>query len=272
MEIIHAIILGIVQGLTEFLPISSSGHLVLIPEIFGWEQLSPSVQKTFDVSLHAGTLIGAIAYLHKDVAKIIQHCWKWLFTRKLDHYSRLGFLLLATTIPGALVGALFEDFISENLSAPALVASALIVFGLVLYFVDRYSPIKNEKVFGVKDALLAGACQAFALQPGTSRSGITMTALRARGFSRESAARLSFLMLIPIVFGATLFTGTKTAVSGDFDSNLIWPMVAGVTTSAITGWFAVYILLKIVKTRSFAIFVVYRIVVGLLVFVWLFLN
>jgi len=272
VPIIHAIILGLVQGLTEFLPISSSGHLVVIPELLGWKALDPSVEKTFDVALHAGTLIGAIAYLHRDVRRIIFSLLRWVKTRELDSYSKLGFLLLVTTIPGALLGALFESVISEKLGAPALVATMLIVFGVALYIADRFQGQRKEAVFTLKDALIVGATQAFALQPGVSRSGITMTALRARGFSREVSARLSFLMLIPIVAGATLYTSAKTFTGDGIPNNLLWPMVAGVTTSAITGFFAVFILLKIVRTYSFTPFVIYRIAAGILIFIWLFFN
>jgi len=272
VPIIHAIILGIVQGLTEFLPISSSGHLVIIPELLGWKELDPSIEKTFDVSLHAGTLIGAVAYLHKDVYRIISSLLKWMRTREIDSYSKLGFLLLITTIPGALLGAFFESFISEKLGAPALVATLLIVFGIALYIADRFGRVQHEKVFGLKDAVIVGASQALALAPGTSRSGITMTALRARGFSREESARLSFLMLIPIVAGATLYTSAKTYTGDGIPSDLVWPMVAGVVTSAITGFFAVFFLLRIVKTYSFTPFVIYRIALGLVIFAWILLN
>lgn len=269
MPIIHAIILGIVQGLTEFLPISSSGHLVMVPQLLGWKELDPSIEKTFDVALHSGTLIGAIAYLHKDVRRIIVSIFKWLRTREMDKYAHLGLLLLVTCIPGAILGALFEDFISENLGKPAFVATNLIVFGIILWFADKLKGHRKDTNFEIKDAVVAGASQAFALAPGVSRSGITMTALRARGFSREASARLSFLMLIPIVAGATLFTSAKTMTGDGIPSNLVLPMIVGVLASAITGWFAVFILLKIVRTHSFTIFVVYRIAAGLGIFAWL---
>lgn len=272
MPIIHAIILGLIQGLTEFLPISSSGHLTVVPQILGWNELSPSVEKTFDVSLHAGTLIGAIAYLHKDVLRIINSLWKWVRTRNMDEHAKLGLFLLITCIPGALLGALFESVISENLGKPGLVTTMLIVFGIVLFVVDRLKGTRDSTSFGIRDAIVAGAGQALALQPGVSRSGITMSALRLRGFSRDASARLSFLMLIPIVAGATLFTGAKTFAGDGIPSDLVWPMIAGVTVSAITGWFAVYILLKIVKTRSFTVFVVYRVAAGVGIFIWMFAN
>jgi undecaprenyl-diphosphatase len=269
VPIFHAILLGFLQGLTEFLPISSSGHLTLVPEILGWEPLDPNVATTFDVALHAGTLIGALAYLKNDVIEIIKGLFTALRARTWNPYAKLGVLLMVTTVPGALIGATLEDFISENLGAPALVATVMIVFGIVLYAADKYCPVVNEKVLTLKDAIFVGAAQAIALQPGVSRSGITMTALRSRGFSRESSARLSFLMLLPIVAGATLFTSTKTAVGEGVPSDLIIPMIAGVITSAITGWFAVFALLKYVRTHTFTAFVIYRIGVGIAVFAWI---
>ncbi len=272
MPIIHAIILGFIQGLTEFLPISSSGHLVIIPKLLGWEALDPSIEKTFDVSLHAGTLIGAVAYLHKDILRIISSLFNWIKTRQMDIYAKLGFLLLLTTIPGALLGATLENFISENLGTPFLVATMLIVFGIALYIADQFKGQKKDSDFKIVDAIIVGASQALALQPGVSRSGITMTALRSRGFSREASARLSFLMLIPIVAGATLYTSVKTFTGDGIASEMVWPMIAGVTTSAITGFFAVYILLKIVKSKSFTPFVIYRIAAGLFIFAWIALS
>ena len=269
MSIIHAIILGLVQGLTEFLPISSSGHLVVIPELLGWESLDPQVEKTFDVALHSGTLIGAVAYLHRDVLRIISSLFKWLKTRELDAWAKLGLLLSITSIPGALLGALFESYISRNLGKPWLVATMLVVFGIALFIVDKLKGHRLDKDFEIKDAVIVGASQAFALQPGVSRSGITMTAMRALGFTREASARLSFLMLIPIVAGATLYTSTKTFAGDGVSSDLVWPIIAGVITSAITGFFAVYILLKIVRTKSFTPFVIYRIAAGLFIFAWI---
>lgn len=272
MPIIHAIILGIIQGLTEFLPISSSGHLTLVPQILGWEELDPSIEKTFDVALHAGTLIGAVVYLREDVKQILMSLLSSLKTKKLDKHGKFGILLLVTTIPGAILGALLEDWISESLSAPWLVASMLLIFGIVLYFCDKVVGAKESQEFNFRNAVLTGAAQAVALQPGVSRSGITMSALRLQGFSRDASARLSFLMLIPIVAGATLFTGGKTILGDGIPSDLVVPMIVGVFFSAITGWIAVFWMLKLIKTRSFTIFVVYRIVAALFVFAWIIAN
>ena len=272
MPILHAILLGIIQGLTEFLPISSSGHLTLIPQILGWNDLSDSASKTFDIALHFGTLLGAVAYLRKDVLEIIRGCLLSLKEKKLNKNSKFGLLILVTTIPGAAVGALFENVIAENLSEPALIASVLIIFGIILFFADKLKGHRNKDEFTIRDAVLVGAAQALALQPGVSRSGITMTALRAKNFSREASARLSFLMLIPIVAGATLFTGTKGIAKGTITSEMVPPMIAGVITSAVVGYFAVFYLLKLVRDKPFTGFVVYRIAAGIGVFIWLFVK
>lgn len=268
MPIIHAIILGFIQGLTEFLPISSSGHLTLVPEILGWNELDPSIEKTFEVALHVGTLIGATVYLRKDVAQILTSILSGLKTRKFDNYAKFGFLILLSSIPGAMLGALLEDWITTSLSGPLVVATALFVGAIILYICDRNKGTKPAESFNVSSAVYTGAAQALALQPGVSRSGITMSALRVQGFSRDAAARLSFLMLLPIVAGASLYTGTKTVLGDGIPNDLVVPMIAGVITSAITGWIAVFGLLKLVQTRSFTVFVVYRIVVAILIFAW----
>lgn len=270
MPILHAIILGIIQGITEFLPISSSGHLTIIPQILGWNDLSDAAGKTFDIALHVGTLIGAVAYLRNDILEIIKGCLKALKEKTMNHQAEFGLLILITTIPGALLGALFESKISSNLSNPILIASMLIVFGLVLYFVDKRKGQRDSDKFSIKDAIVVGAAQALALQPGVSRSGITMTALRAKNFTREASARLSFLMLIPIVAGAALYSGTKGIAKGTITSDMISPMIAGVITSAFVGYLSVFYLLKLIKNMPFTSFVIYRVLAGIGIFIWYF--
>lgn len=269
MPIIHAIILGFLQGLTEFLPISSSGHLTLVPQIFGWEELDQDIEKTFDVALHAGTLIGALIYLRSDVLQICSSVLKGIASRSFDKHAKLGMMLLVATIPGAILGAVLEEWITGNLSKPVLVASALLIGAIVLYICDRNKGTKDKDEFSLLPAVITGASQALALQPGVSRSGITMSALRIQGFSRETSARLSFLMLLPIVAGATLYTGVKTFLGEGVPDDLVLPMVVGVITSAITGWVAVFGLLKLVQTKTFTIFVIYRIAIALMVFAWI---
>ncbi len=271
MPIIHAIILGILQGLTEFLPISSSGHLTLLPEIMGWnDNLTDAQYKTFEVSLHAGTLIAAVSYLWADVVRIVKGVFTSLASRELNRDGKFGIMLLVSAIPGAFFGAVFEEIITEKFGSVPLVAFMIIFFAVVLFASDRIHGRKTTENFTFADAAGAGLAQAVALIPGTSRSGISMSYLRARGYSRGESARLSFLMLIPIVAGATLFTSLKTAAEGGIPSQLVMPMIVGFVVSAVVGWCAVFGLLKLLKTHSFTPFVIYRLVVGVSVFAWYF--
>ncbi len=259
MPILHAIVLGIVQGLTEFLPISSSGHLALVPWLFNWKELTnnPDLNQTFDVALHIGTFVGALAYFWRDIWSIV--------TNRARH--RLGVLLLLSTIPAGLVGLLFEEKLAD--ANEALIGVMLIVFGLVLAYVDRRIATRTAEMgdapFGPRDALIMGLAQAAALQPGVSRSGVTISAGRLLGFDRESAARLSFLMAMPVIAGAGAVKGLKVLADGGLAPGLAAPFAWGMVASAATGALAVWFLLRLVKTRSFMPFVVYRVVAGVAV-------
>lgn len=256
MPILHALVLGITQGLSEFLPISSSGHLVLVPWLFGWEELTrhPELNRTFDVALHMGTFVGAAAYFGGDM-------WR-LATRN----RRLGLLLLLSTVPAGLAGVLLDSFVEEQLQAVWLIGVMLVVFGVVLQRADRLPGTRAEGEFGVREAVLMGGAQALALQPGVSRSGATISMGRWLGFGRDAAARLSFLMSLPIIGGAGVYKGMDVFVLGDgipagFGAAFAW----GTLAAAVTGFAAVWALLRLVRTRSFTPFVVYRIALGLAV-------
>ena len=268
MPILHAIILGLVQGLSEFLPISSSGHLLLVPWLFGWDDFKgdESVEKAFDVALHIGTLVAALVYFRHDVVRYVGAAWRSLTRRDrpLDTDSRVAWLLLLSTVPAAAVGAVFEDTIDERLGTPTIIAISLIGFGLLLAYSDRATGRRKVDEYTVRDALMVGAAQALALNPGTSRSGITMTAARQAGFDRDSAARLSFLMMIPVTGGAVAFKMIGLVQDG-IPKGLGGAIVVGIITSGISGWLAVWGLLKLVRTRSVDPFVVYRIALGLTV-------
>lgn len=267
MPILHAVVLGIVQGLSEFLPISSSGHLLLVPWLFGWDDLeSASVKKAFDVALHIGTLFAALFYFRKDVVTYVREGVRLVIRRERpdNEEGRIAWLLVLSTLPAAAVGALFEEFIDDALGTPLIIAISLIVFGLLLGWADRSTGRRDVGEYRARDALMIGAAQALALNPGTSRSGITMTAARRCGFSRDAAARLSFLMALPITFGAIVFKMTGLIVDGIPDGLLV-PMLVGIASSAVSGWFAVWGTLRLVRTRSFTPFVVYRVVLGLAV-------
>jgi len=268
VPIYQAIILGIVQGLSEFLPISSSGHLLLVPWLAGWEELDPSIKKSFDVALHLGTLVAVVAYFWRDVTTYVVEGTKLVFVRKVPPTSegKLAWLFVLATLPAAAVGAFFEDQIDTRLGTPMIIAISLIGFGILLAIADRTLGRRAVGEFQARDALLVGAAQALALNPGTSRSGITMTAARFLGFDREAAVRISFVMSIPVIFGAVVFKFAGL-ISDGIPEGLVAPLIVGIVTSGLAGWLAVWGTLRIVRTRSFMPFVIYRIVLGVAVLI-----
>lgn len=256
MPILQAIILGITQGLSEFLPISSSGHLVLVPWVFQWEELAqnPELNRTFDVALHVGTFVGAFAYFWPDM-------WR-LATKN----RRMGVLLLLSSVPAGVVGVLLDSLVEEQFAAEWLIGVMLIVFALVLWWADRLPGTRFEGEFGPREALLMGTAQACALQPGVSRSGATISMGRWLGFGRDAAARLSFLMSLPIIGGAGFYKGTKEVVLGEgIPAGFVPAFAWGMLAAGVTGFVAVWALLRLVRTRSFAPFVAYRIALGIAV-------
>jgi undecaprenyl-diphosphatase len=262
VPILHAIVLGITQGLSEFLPISSSGHLRLVPWLFGWETLDdPSLAKTFDVALHLGTLVGAIAYFRNDIVRLVRAGFTTAGRQTID--GKLAWLLVLSAVPAAITGALFSDVIEEETGAIWLIATMLIVFGLVLLWADRQTGSRGLVDIRVRDAALMGVGQALALQPGVSRAGATITTGRFLGLSRDTAARFAFLMSLPITAGALLYKAYDAASEGGIPDDLWAPMGAGIVASAVTGWIAVWGTLRLVRTRTFTPFVVYRVVVGI---------
>ncbi len=268
MPILHAIVLGLVQGLSEFLPISSSGHLLLVPWLFGWDDFEgdPGIEKAFDVALHIGTLVAAIVYFRNDIVRYVGAGVRTMVRRErpIDTDGRVAWLLVLSSLPAAAVGAVFEDTIDEKLGTPTIIAISLIVFGVLLGVADKAVGRRNVDGYRVRDAVIVGAAQALALNPGTSRSGITMTAARQVGFDRDSAARLSFLMMIPVTAGAVGLKMVKLIADG-IPSGLAVPMMVGIVTSGISGWLAVWGLLRLVRTRTFTPFVVYRVLLGVVV-------
>jgi undecaprenyl-diphosphatase len=264
MTSFQALVLGLIQGLTEFLPISSSAHLSLTPWLLGWQD--PGL--AFDVALHFGTLIAVIWYFRAEWGKLIAAAVSMIRNRRVQtvEEKRVLFLILAT-IPGAIGGLLLEDKAEHAFRAPALTATALIVMGIVLWACDRFSrmdrPLSNMRWI---DALLVGIAQVFALIPGVSRSGSTISTGRLLGFDRQSAAVFSFLMSMPIIAAAVVLKGPEVLRS----SGLSAPLIIGVLSAAISSWLAITILLRYVSRHSYGIFALYRVVLGIVVLVILY--
>ena len=267
MTILQAIVLGLTQGATEFAPVSSSGHLILVPWALGWPLVGGSADfnKTFDVALHMGTLLGALIYFRNDVWRYLLAWGRSLARRRADTPDeRIAWALVIGTIPGVVVGAVFESAIQETLGEPWLIAVMLAVFGIVLYAVDRRMRSDRDlNSIGARTGLFLGTAQALALQPGISRSGITMTAARAIGIDRESAARFSFLLSLPIIAGAGVFKGLDLLGTGfqGYEAQFFW----GFVSSAVSGFLVIWGLLKYLRRHDFAVFMWYRIAVALLV-------
>jgi undecaprenyl-diphosphatase len=240
-----------------------------VPDLLGWDDLSsdPSLSKTFDVALHMGTLLAAVWYFRRDLAMYVAAAWRSVRARSVaETDARVGWLLLLTAVPGAVTGALFASEIEEELGDPILIGVMLIVFGTVLLLIDRLAGSRFVSDFRFKDAVIMGVAQALALQPGVSRSGVTMTAGRWLRFDRAAAARLSFLMSIPIIAGAGLYKGAEVASDG-FPSDFAAPFFWGFVASAVSGFVAIAWLIRYLQTNTFFPFVVYRWVVGTLVIV-----
>lgn len=258
VPLLHAIVLGIVQGLSEFLPISSSGHLVLVRWLLGWDELAPEAATAFDVAVHVGTLVGATVYLRRDVAAYAAAALAPVLRRgPMGSEGRVGWALVASAAPAAVVGvAAGGALLGSDRVVP--VAVSLIVFGLLLGAADRLAERRGTSDFGLWHALAMGAGQALALQPGVSRSGVTMTVARTLGYDRQAAVRLAFLMSLPIIAGA----GVYGLVGLDVASSL-WPALAwGAAASMATGWASVWATVQVVTRLGLKPFVVYRVTLG----------
>jgi undecaprenyl-diphosphatase len=260
MSNLEALLLGVVQGLTEFLPISSSGHLIIVPWLQDYTFLTENeaFNKTFDVALHGGTLIAAIAFFRLEVWRLIVSFIGAVRKRAIEtSEERLAVAIAIGTIPAVIAGGLASDFIDEHLGEPWMIAVQLILFGALLDCADRRPQERPLEGTTRRDGVWIGLAQVLALAPGTSRSGITITAARFLGLDRDAAARFSFLLLIPIVAGATLFKGIN-AVHEGLPSGVAGPMVVGMLAAAISGYGAIVLLLRLIRTRSYRPFVLYR--------------
>lgn len=270
MPLLHAIVLGIVQGLTEFIPISSSGHLALVPWLFDWNDFAgdDSLAKAFDVALHIGTLAGAVAYFWRDIVVFGREGLRLLVPANRADPSpegRIAWLLLVSAVPAAITGFLLNDAIEALDDEFWLIGVMLVAGGLLLLWADRLGGEREGTAFTLRDALAMGIGQAAALQPGVSRSGVTITVARWLGFDRAAAARISFLMSLPIIGGAGVYKLLDVLGEGGIPSEFVTPFLVGMATSAVTGFVAVWGTIRFVQTRTFGPFAGYRFVAGAVV-------
>jgi undecaprenyl-diphosphatase len=260
MTILESIILGVVQGITEFLPISSTAHLILVPWLFGWKD--PGL--TFDVVLHAGTLVAILAYFWKDWMGMLAGLLPRRFQPSGVRTMGLGFLvvIIFSTIPAALAGVLAEKKVETLLRHPAIISITLIGLALVLWTAEKISrKLKPIEAVSLADGMVVGLSQALALIPGVSRSGITMTAGLFRGLTREAAARFSFLLSAPIIAGAGLKKALELHHTG-IEASARWPMLLGFLASFIAGYLTIRFLIRYLQQNTLTIFIIYRILLG----------
>lgn len=254
MDIFQALVYGIIQGLGEFLPISSTAHLTLFPWIFGWED--PGL--TFDVGLHLGTLAAVVLFFWKDWIRLI----KAGLTDMKSPDGKLFWFIMLACIPGGIIGVLFNDQIETVFRNPLLIGIMLIVMGLVLYFADKVGKVQVElEKIGFLRSMLIGLSQGLAMIPGVSRSGITMVAGRLLGLSRESAARFTFLLSTPFIFLSGVYEARNLK---SLEIELL-PFAIAIITAAVVGVMSIKFLLNYLKNKGFGIFTVYRLVLGTIV-------
>jgi undecaprenyl-diphosphatase len=257
----QALVLGIVQGATELLPISSSGHLILVPWVFGWHYLEqhPEFNKTFDVALHLGTLVAVVLYFWRDLVGLVRAWFRSVAARRISTAEeRIAWYLVVATVPAAIAGAAGESFIEDHLGDPWQIAILMALFGVILWLADRVPPARTMDAIGWRGAVGVGLAQCLALMPGVSRSGITITAARVLRLDRDQAARLSFFLLVPIVFGAALLKGIKDVLLEGLPPGSAGPFIVGMLAAAVVGLAAIWGLLGYVRRHTYGVFVVYR--------------
>jgi undecaprenyl-diphosphatase len=264
----QALVLGLVQGVTELLPISSSGHLILVPWLADWQYLKEhdEFNQTFDVALHLGTLIAVATYFRHEIARLIVAFLRSVRHRRIEGAEeRTAWFIATATVPAALIGAAGESFIADRLGEPWQIAIFLAAGAILLWVADRRPQTRHIDDLTLGRSFAVGLAQAVALAPGVSRSGITITAGRFLGLDRDSAARFSFLLLVPITLGAVLFKGLTDVVLGELPPGSAGPFFVGVVASALSGFAAIVFLLRYVRTHSYDVFVVYRLVVAAII-------
>ena len=264
MPLVQVVVLALVQGIAEFLPISSTAHLIIAPWLLGWND--PGL--TFDVALHVGTLIAVIAYFFRTWVQVILHGFgiQWGDDEMLRQNPKLLWLLVAGTIPGAIVGFLFEKQADSTLRSPILIGAMMIVLGLIMWAADRWA--MHKKGLGdvsFVDSVVVGCAQALAIIPGVSRSGSTITAALFRNFDRVAAARFSFLLATPIIAGAAAKKFYDVIKEGGIPPGMHMPFLVGIIVSGLTGLLVIAFLLRYLQHRSLDLFVYYRLFFGIAV-------
>ncbi len=264
MDLLNLLVLAVVQGITEFLPISSSAHLILVPVIFGW----PDQGLAIDIAVHVGTLAAVLLYFHRDVLDLVAGLWLAI-TGRPDHRSRLVLHLIVATLPIVLAGLLAKDLVGTTFRSGLLIATTTIVFGIVLWFADRGAERHDRGLdqMTLRDAIVIGLAQVLAILPGTSRSGITMTAALFLHFSRTESARFSMLLSIPTIAAAGLLATLDLLQSGDatLQADALWAALLAFVAALCAIWG----LMKWLQTSSFTPFVIYRLVLGVFLLFWL---
>ena len=263
MNYLESIVLALVQGFTEFLPISSSAHLILVPVFMGWDDQGLA----FDVAVHLGSLIAVCTYFRKEIKAVTSAWSQSIITRSSPNAEAMfGWYIVLATIPAGIIGLLFHDYITANFRTPLVIALSTAVFGVLLWLVDRHGGTgRDEHTLSWRTALMIGCAQAVALIPGASRSGITITAGLAAGLSRPAAARFSFMMAIPIIMLASLLE-IKNLIA--LDGPVQWDMIfLGTVLSGLAAYLCIRVLLKLLERVSMLPFAIYRVLLGVIIFV-----
>ncbi|MCV6590252.1 MAG: undecaprenyl-diphosphate phosphatase [Marinobacterium sp.] len=257
MDWLQVVVLALIQGLTEFLPISSSAHLILPSQLLGW----PDQGLAFDVGVHVGSLLAVMLYFRHEIVSLLTG-WLNSLRGRQSAEGTLAWLVILATIPAVVLGVMLSDIIKEYGRSILVIAGTTLIFGALLWWADsRRTEARQLEGIGWKDAMIIGLSQAVAMIPGTSRSGITITAALMLGFSRQAAARFSFLMSIPVIAGAGLLLGLDLADTGTQGQ---WQMIgAGLVLSAISAWTCIHLFLKALDRIGMMPFVIYRMLLGL---------
>ena len=268
----ESVVLGVVQGLTEFLPISSTAHLVIIPGLVGWNsQLLNSL--TFDVALHLGTLLAVVSYFFRDTVDLISGFFRGLVNRDFssDAESKFSLYVFVGTIPAGVFGVLFEKWVETKFRTPAVLAGSLIVVGIVMWFAEKVAKrVRKNDSMTVRDALIVGLAQALALVPGTSRSGITISSGLFLGYERDEAARFSFLLSIPVIAGAAILK-LRVFIHG-IPANDIAPLMLGTLSSALFGFLAIKFFMKYLQRHTMNAFVWYRFLFAAFIIIFFYIR